>query len=385
MRDGQSCIVIIPIANGPADVFLDKFLLFQQIASQKVPNSTSLASALSQVCSGIRKTISRVTCSQNLNSPTYISHPVTRSQQSNSIHVEGVLDQELDKKLTAFRRIFPYLLKAVRKPSQAAKSESFQAHLTYSFIELFRDILEHICVLSAADSVSSRTPHQLQKSRRSTRAKPQVATSQRANLSREKPTTKLCQLFISLMTALETSDTIDRDVLEGLIYFLIHRVGDTLKIFVFGDDKNEVLAPKGSNRTSDSQALTYDEERKNAEARAPYLIYILSHVIPFATGQSHASLTSKAPLVAISNFPSHKKSLSSQSTESLQSTLVTALFGSAYAAEFIESISQPICPENQAEEGRFGPKIIDQDVEKWFKEEVWRILGWEILAGSIAW
>lgn len=186
-----------------------------------------------------------------------------------------------------------------------------------------------------------------------------------------------------LVAALDNNNTTDNQILEGFLFFLLHRIGTTLRVFVFGDDANNILPPKPVLHHPDS-TRNY-EERQNAEAQAPYLIFILSHTIHTATHRpspptatSHVSMN--PPITTAMPPRTHP------SSTSLQSTLLTALFGPACAAEFSDALPNP---ETQIQNDWAGMDAIssgsEDEVADWFKSEVWRIVGWDVLAGCIAW
>jgi hypothetical protein len=70
--------------------------------------------------------------------------------------------------------------------------------------------------------------------------------------------------------------------------------------------------------------------------------------------------------------------LSSVKTK-LQNTLLKAVFGQDDPL-FSDSLVQPVKP---AEDRCPHSQTLDKPVSEWFTQEVWRLLGWEILANGV--
>ena len=336
---------------------------------------------MSQVCSDIREIVFSIKSSQTFHVTTSIEHSkaTTKAQRQNIIHAQSDTDHNFQTKLIAIGRIFPFLLKVVHNLGQTNQGKNLEVQVIYHFVKLFRDLLQHVCALSTSHIKTNEQLKSSQKNRKSTRAKPKVSSRAKISQTQDKSIKTLCRFFNILIAALDNNNPTDNQILEGFLFFLLHRIGTTLRVFVFGDDANNILPLKPVPHHPYS-TRNY-EERQNAEAQAPYLIFILSHTIHAATHRP--SLTTTASHVS-TNPPVINRT--HPTSTSLQSTLLTALFGPACAAEFPDALPNP---ETQIQNDWVGMDAMssgsEDEVADWFKSEVWRIVGWDVLAGCIAW
>ena len=177
--------------------------------------------------------------------------------------------------------------------------------------------------------------------------------------------------------------------MEGLLYFLFSHVGTALKIFVFENDYPEDF-PGVTSSNSQITAIQpdYEQDQRNAKAQAAYLIHLLDRLIPFATqGSRNARHSSPTPATPPPGVAQQK--LAKIPSAALQDTLLHVIFGaSAEQTDFPLTLTPPTPPEENLRPD-FADTLLGEDgedgVEDWFKREVWRVVGWDMLGGSIAW
>ncbi len=351
-----------------------------------------------QVSSDVRQIISSIECAHISESivSTGSRKVATRTQQRSTREAQSKKKAQVSTKLLAIARIFPYLLRSLHKLEQTAEGELLQGQVIYSCIETFRDLLQHICNLSVTQE-DNRNPlppisHKV--------SKPRVGVSTQSDRPYPQPHNsaemdgdllKICNLLLTLISNLDTNIATDDAILEGFLFFLLNRIGTALKIFVFQNDYPEdFLGVPDSGSPITAIHPDYDEEQRNAKAQAPYLVYLLDRLDPIvATGtRLFTDASSSSPEIKSTTSP--RRILTKIPSTALQSTLLHAVFGaSAERADFSDSLTIPLPPEENACSA-FAEKALerhgkDRGVEDWFKMEVWRVVGWDVLEGCIAW
>lgn len=354
-----------------------------------------LATVLCQFASDIRRVISCIKPSQSSESIKNLRrrNSNTRNQQQNITQVSSSVDQELDMKLASIARIFPYLLESLDKANQTSEGRGLQGQVIYNYIEIFRDLLAHICTLSASqDEEKDSGPCRSAKGR-FTRTARRNSASPLSSSSPDKTALKLCNLLLALTSTLETANAAENAILEGVLFFLLTRVGTALKFFVFGSDCEDFPSSKPRIETN----ANFEHDEKRTEAHAPFLVYLLDRLIPLAPLRSHQcsrvssiSLT-PPPQPPITPTPAPRiaqHSLTKLPTTALQATLLHTVFNSsAKAGEFSEALTQPL-PTEELLCADYAEHIVGKPkgggaVGDWFKMEVWRIVGWNVLSGRI--
>lgn len=375
--------------------FLQRFYFLQQLMSQSQVEFSVLATVLCQISSDIRRIVSSIKSSQSSESTKNPSrrNRASRNQQQNTTPVPSSVDQELDKKLASIARIFPYLLISLDKANQADEDRGLQGQVIYSYIEILRDLLAHICTLSASQE-KKRDPGPRRSAKgRFTRTARRNSSSALSPLPPDKTVLKLSNLLLALISALDTTNAADNAILEGFLFFLLTRVGTALKVFVFGSDCRDFL---DLNPQIKAHAADFGQDKKTTEAQAPHLIYLLDRLIPLASLGSHqcsrvSSISLTPPPLPPIKTPAPRvvqNNLTNLPTSALQSTLLHAVFSSsAKAVEFSEALTPPLPTEEllcaEYTKNILGKEKTDGGVGDWFKTEVWRIVGWNVLSGRV--
>ena len=354
-----------------------------------------LATVLCQVSADIRRIICSIKSSRSSESTKNLGgHDRTaRNQQQKTTQVPSSVDEELDTKLISIARIFPYLLNSLDKANHTAEDRGLQGQVVYSYIEILRDLLLQICTLSASQEPKNKRGPCRGAKGHFTRTARRSSASPLPPCSSDKTVLKLSNLLLALTSGLDHANAADNAILEGFLFFLLTRVGTALKVFVFGSDFEDFLGP---NPPIEATANRFERDEKKIEAQAPYLIYLLEGLVPLAPLGSHQcsrvssiSLTPPPPPPIAAPSPRlAQPSLTRLPATVLQSTLLNSVFGSdARAVEFSEALTPPLPTEEQLctdyTENILGEEKAEGVVGDWFKMEVWRIIGWNVLSGRI--
>ena len=405
------------------------------------PYPRELATALCHTSSGICQLISAIDCSKDPQDARITT--VARSSTSRLRKVPPTSPDTLEdsnwNKLHAVSKAFPCLLKGLHKLDNTLESRTVRGQVIWSFVKIFDDLLERICDLSAAQASETPTtmPHtmgprtqDLQQAiansdqmpadsnrrstcltciERNTKCDQQVPTCKKcARLKTDckwgtslqfaraasQPTLfiappenalRLCELAITLMALLNTTNATDMEVLEGFVFLLLRRVGQGMKKFVFGFEEDEKSQEEGVDSTQPRARANPGHQippnQEVMEAQAPCLIWILEQACAFT-----ANLNPPAPTGRTSNRFTAKSTTTSLSTiarHRLQHTLATAIFGAQMRAEFQPALEPPGTPLDEEMCAQFSQGIKEHGVKDWFKHEVWRILGWDVLKGHL--
>lgn len=243
-------------------------------------------------------------------------------------------------------------------------------------------------VLVAIESVSRKTAQQAQ------------SRTIELNSAREKAPTKavkesvparaLAHLLIGLLSYLEKTTAVHQQIFDGFVYLLLERVGRRLFYCTFGrhrsntveGDLESIPAP-----TSSEEARKREVEALGTRLEVKALILVLERAMGLASNhmnpQSSNAGRSQKKLdrtLSLKNLPAASKArLSSVAKERLQRTLVTCMYGEKDEDEFLDVLTKPM-PSIRLGSLQNVAKVEDKDVEDWYKKEVWRLVGWDVLA-----
>lgn len=275
--------------------------------------------------------------------------------------------------------LFPYILKVVDRFGEIAVGDLPHSQIVYHIIALLHDIFERICLLSAARGREKYSRSLKLIRSRSTRSKCLETTQLETKSAPDDETSSWCRLLVSLIATLDSKRPADQDIQDGFLYFVLTKVGEMMKSFVFGLEGNEPLIEgidlvfdqeiPGSDKISESARVM----RAISESQIPYVVWILENVMATVTRPFGVSVTSS------SQGRIHQGILSEKTKRKFQHTLLKSIFGSQ-TEEFTDSIQQP---HNPGVDLSSVPMNFQTGIVDWFKAEVWRIVGWDLLKDSV--
>ncbi|KAM3422631.1 hypothetical protein BST61_g120 [Cercospora zeina] len=181
---------------------------------------------------------------------------------------------------------------------------------------------------------------------------------------------------------------------EGFSYCVLDHLGKRLYTIVFGKTRapnlqteieQSIYLPEEQQQ---QQQQTLSHEQKQVRLEAPYLLHLLNRVMMAAPafygnvhGIKNSSSSSNNKTKSINTKAPAKNTLAVSAKECLQRTLVHCMFGTEGVVDdpFKEYLRMPGPGESSG--GTLTlPKVKEVDVSEHFKEEIWRVLGWDILA-----
>lgn len=277
------------------------------------------------------------------------------------------------------RPVFSMLLVAMDKLGHMSTKDGFQEQVVYLMVEFLNGLLNSICALAAATTKASHPSEKEPVRRRSTRGKKLVAP----------PTPEMtpvgnimiqCNFLLNALQVLRKGRPMDQAVMEGFMFFLLRKIGGTLKVFVFGEqDENWNMAWAGKDAVvpvSVEKDSVRQDKKLAKERQAPYLIWLLERTLVLFN--SEGSPSSKVDNSREKLRPGfHSKDIKIQ----LQQTILKEVLGNNLD-EFSKALNEPddlglnIEPWTAAKQ---------EDVADLFKAELWRLIGWDCLKGSMEW
>jgi hypothetical protein len=293
----------------------------------------------------------------------------------------------------AISRAFGCILFAsskLAKPEKTENSESTDAllnHVTYSVVTLFDRVLIAINEVSACHAENLALSNSKEKP-----TKPKCKAKQKLSKG-----TDICralsQLVIAMVACLKPSERYHREIFEGFLYVLFRRIGSRLYICTF--ERLRSVTIDGDITASTESCPSDSNETQNLDTKAllseiPSLVSILERSLalaplylePTSTMNSGSKTTSGARQVEnpkTANSGS-KNRLSYDAKERLQATLVNCMFGPDSAAELGQCMRMPYPPKPSLPA---PAKVQEEDIKEWFKQEVWRLVGWQLLGQEV--
>ena len=423
----------------PRNPLIHDLYLLQEVLAQRNPDPKELATALCGVSASICKLILAMYSSKYVQNTKRFSAEKSEVHKNNGSAALLTASEDVKTTLLAIRQAFPSLLEGLQRLNNLPGGPQARGQVVWSLIKIFDGLLEQIYNLSTvhasqppkpAPRVSkSRLKTQVTATPEETQSRPKTRTPCQACRKRHRkcdgrfPTCRnceywrtqckrdihpssgnalssknplpfttpsesaltLCELTITMMRCLDVTIPSHREVLEGFLFLLLKRVGQALKVFVFEDGILQDLEFDGIGSTAPNGTAT---NHQVIEAQAPCLIYLLEQVqsftltLDFQTQPIPGSIELHQKSTTPSTTPS-STTLSNHAHNRLQHTLLTAVFGDQTRSDFQAAFTPPDAPIGDNMAAKFSEGIRTEGVRDWFKQEVWRIIGWDALKRAI--
>lgn len=246
-------------------------------------------------------------------------------------------------------------------------------------------------VLVAIESVARRTAQQASMQADEQRRPKDVTKSVKESV----PARALAHLLIGLLGFLEKTIPIHQQIFDGFVYLLLECVGRRLFYCTFGRHRSSTVegdlepVPEPPS-AEDIQKIEVEALGTHLEVKA--LILVLERAMGLAPNHMNPQSSNAARnqknlgrTLSLKNLPAASKArLSPVAKERLQQTLITCMYGDKTDDEFLDVLTKPM-PSMRLGSLQNVTKIEDKDVEEWYKKEVWRLVGWDVLARENGW
>ncbi|KAL2830009.1 hypothetical protein BDW59DRAFT_158764 [Aspergillus cavernicola] len=189
---------------------------------------------------------------------------------------------------------------------------------------------------------------------------------------------QLTSLLHRMITLLDLTCPGHRSVLEGFLYLLLSRIGKFLCLFVFQDlqlrPDLRIVQSQLSMPAGIVDVELNDKLLSAAQVEARYLIWLLERALPILDTPSVLD-------PAVSKDQPEPSQFISSIKARLQSTLIQAVFGAN--EDFGRNLKRAIQPDDlDLDRLSKTHQISKLSVSDWYIQEVWRLLGWEVLMKS---
>ncbi|RHZ52205.1 uncharacterized protein CDV56_102059 [Aspergillus thermomutatus] len=351
--------------------FMRHFYALQRVI-QRRPNSLTIVQSSADLC--------EVAAQEVLTAVQWRGHTIRPSKKP----VLQAKRPQLEQVLRSVECAFQLILQALKRLPETENVLQSKGQLAYHLIRLYQAIataLEQYCISKSGQISASTGSSKAPKNKQSRKSKSTKACQELENLTTtpvDEVASQISQLLGSIVISLNLSYAVHRTLFEGLLYVLLTRVGTLLCIFVFQDlqirpdlhvDPTKLPLPQGL------QGIKLDDQSLRAmQMEAKYLIWPLERSLALLD-----VCTSSSSTLGPQDAPETMAWIA-KTKQQLQGTLLQALFGSDRSV-FPHTLQQPENLDTHAlERLQNCTQIPKQSVPDWFMQEIWRLLGWDLLA-----
>ena len=334
--------------------------------------------------------------SVNLVTSSALTSPNPISKEQAAISPRSEPGSIIEKRIIQIGRAFPHFLAHLHTLSEIPESEILCGKVISESIKIFRFLFQRICDLAVADAKPNQGTPISSKKQRNGHENTGATYSFDKRPATSPRIMRICRLAVSLMLNLDPAKPTHKKILEGCLYLLVTRVGRVLRDFTIGESPfgnvNKVATPDYEPYQEERQLKNSGESSNTAapvvsDAQAPYLIWLLGHIPSLSSSMTpapNATTTSLGENRQIQPDGSYGTMYNDAHLQ-LQRTLVRALFGEEVAASFQPALEPPdvLSDDNLVTDLEIPTETAD--VRDWFKNEVWRLVGWDVLRGKIVW
>ncbi|KAK4910303.1 hypothetical protein LTR49_020984 [Elasticomyces elasticus] len=300
--------------------------------------------------------------------------------------------------LTAAGKAVVSLVVGINRLSHVTTGKNVQGQVMYSLVHMFASLLGTL--EKASEFEAEKAARQanaaaaVDKRPKSSKGKA-VAQPKQPNL-KDIPSLNLITCFLcGIIDVLDPKVEIHTQLFEGFAYSTLDKLGARLYSSVFGHARgpsieDEIMASNKPDEIEDSgpnpSPSSVDMNTSQVKMEAPYLVHLLTKMMNAAPTHFGAIISNKTGKAKQpNNKGSMKGALAIHAKDRLQRTLVNCIFGTEGVDEedpFMDCLKMPSLAGQQPLP---MPKIREPEVQEWFKGEVWRLLGWEILGKEGGW
>ncbi|KAJ5558405.1 hypothetical protein N7535_008615 [Penicillium sp. DV-2018c] len=344
------------------DLCLNAQICTLQRALQRKPNSHSAASSLVTeaviLCKATEQTLIHAVMEKG----------TLEEQNSSQSKQESVPD--IDAVIKGATIAFHLSHKALHKLTGTPNGTQHQDQIIYYLVGLFESTMTaltwHCTAMSKGNpptitlkpGTSTESATTSNQQRKNTRSKPSLIKPETAS--------NLADLLCTMTMSLDLNNPKDQELMAGFLFLVLTRMGRLLALHVFHDLRlpmgicPEMTFPEGLEKMTD-EGLKPNE----TQLEAKYLARLLEVML-----DSESRQTAPAKLTArqfVTNAKDH-----------LQKTLIRAVFGPN--EELLEEAFQR--PKTPPALLLDGEQMEQKVFATWLTEELWRIVGWDVLKGA---
>ncbi|PWY65875.1 hypothetical protein BO83DRAFT_410792 [Aspergillus eucalypticola CBS 122712] len=349
--------------------FMRQLYALQKVL-QKRPNNSNVVSAAMELCAAATKTVLDA-----------IEQPIVSRSTTKAIPEPKRPD--ILAVLNSTENAFLILIQTFKKLSASGQHMRDAGQITYSIVRLYEVIIEALgrhCRRKAEQQLRESKPSAKQTQPRQKAKTKRFRTGysvddQNQADEGDEIATHMSLLLSRMALSLNIDCVAKQSILEGFLFVLLSRVGKLVSLFVFHDlrlrpdlQMNDAKFPLPGGLEGINMA---ENTLPAAAMEAKSLIWPLEKMLV---------LLEDAP--SMSSDPSHgctNEQLAAKLKGKLQATLLHSVFGTD--SLWPEALQYPMGPdERDLERLQTCSGIPEQSVPDWFVQEIWRLIGWEMLA-----
>ncbi|PGG96737.1 hypothetical protein AJ79_09465 [Helicocarpus griseus UAMH5409] len=305
-------------------------------------------------------------------------------------------DPDLQHTLKGVGSCYPFILRALHKLSNDDPTNPGVGVIIYHVVQLFQRVLHHLhqyTLLRAKGKLAQEKPAGKKAKQRSrTKTTKSTGPPLAQPPAEEEVTSNLFGQFLATMVfSLNPVSPEENGLLEGFLFSILEQVGKTLCLFVFKElyydfdlRLNSSKLPMPGNFDKEYPARgEIAVAKRAAELEAKHLVWILERAIAFTDQfvlpSEDINITSGSNDGTLSKGPS--RGILERARNKLQNTLLKGIFGEN-EQEFRDSLKLPEKPPYTPTENTSSSQscvAAEKDPAEWFTQEVWRLVGWDIL------
>ncbi|KAF1835597.1 hypothetical protein BDW02DRAFT_282884 [Decorospora gaudefroyi] len=284
-------------------------------------------------------------------------------------------------------RAFMSILVGISKLTESDKDTRLTSLIICELADMFKTALQSIETSArhtAADFLSQPPPPKRSKAKTA----PVV-------VKESVPARAVAHLLISFLGFLERTDPVHQKIFDGFVFILFECIGKRLYYFTFGQNRSSSIEGNILPIPEPNDALEIKKRETGALAirlEVKALILILERAMGLAPNHMNpqTARTSHTPnrvtrTLSVKNLTTTSRArLSPLAKDRLQRTLVACMYGGKSDDEFLDVLTKPM-PSMRLGSLQNVAKVDDKEVESWYKEEIWRLVGWDILARESGW
>jgi hypothetical protein len=272
------------------------------------------------------------------------------------------------------------LLETLKVLPKSERDEQNADHVIYHIVRLYESMmnaLEQWCRTQAGQIPTAQSAKQ-KKATRSRNSKDGGRRPDNSVDSEDEVSNQIVRQLNTMTLSLDSACSGHQDLLEGFLFILLSRVGRLLCLFVFQDlklrsdfrtDPRKLPLPTGLTEVDLNERTLHA-----AEMEGKCLVWLLQRtLVVLHTFTSSISCPASRDSGGSVLFAAKLK-------EKLQSTLLQAVFGRDTI--WGQTLQRPDQPDEDSDNLYTSSDNLDQSVPDWYIQEIWRLLGWEILANS---
>ncbi|TKA66276.1 hypothetical protein B0A55_09524 [Friedmanniomyces simplex] len=300
--------------------------------------------------------------------------------------------------LTAAGKAIVSLVVGVNRLSHVTNGTEMQGQVVFAYVQMF------VSLLGTLEEASELEAEKAEKqmitaaaANRPTTSKGKASAQQPKQPSlKNTPSLNAVTCFLcGIIDVLDEKVDVHKQLYEGFAYGTFNKLGTRLYTCAFGYARGLNIADEitASNQPDDIEDAGVEPtvfppatSVGQAKMEAPYLVHLLTRLMAAAPKHLGATISTKTGKAKQSNNKGSMKGiLAIHAKDRLQRTLVNCIFGTEGLDEedpFMDCLRMPSLVGQQPLP---MPKVKEAEVQEWFKGEVWRLLGWEILGKEGDW